>query len=223
MKSYLEIPGFAGAPYENCIAFYKYDGSNVRAEWSRKTGWYKFGSRSVLIDRKSELGPSIDLFLGTYGDAIAKVFTDNPKFKKVESAVAYCEYFGPQSFAGLHHPTEPKEVMLIDVNIHKKGFMLPDDFVATFGHLKIAEVVYRGMFDRQFVYDIVAGEGKYSHLKEGIVAKGIDPKAKNPQHSLWMAKVKTLRWLNELKKKAEIDTRFKSALTDNMKEQGYVA
>lgn len=51
MKDYPSIPGSSKAPQLPCIAFKKYDGSNIRAEWSKKRGWYKFGTRTQLIDK----------------------------------------------------------------------------------------------------------------------------------------------------------------------------
>lgn len=41
--------------------FDKLDGSNIRAEWNPKKGFYKFGSRKQLIDEDTFLGKSIDL------------------------------------------------------------------------------------------------------------------------------------------------------------------
>lgn len=45
MKQYPTInywnKGYFG---ESCYAFEKLDGSNIRAEWSKKQGWHKFGT-----------------------------------------------------------------------------------------------------------------------------------------------------------------------------------
>ena len=50
MKSYRSIP-FANKIPENetFYVFDKLDGSNIRAEWNPKKGFYKFGSRSQLL------------------------------------------------------------------------------------------------------------------------------------------------------------------------------
>ncbi len=41
MLAYPEIPGPAKAPLGRpCIAFAKYDGSNLRFEWTPKRGWH---------------------------------------------------------------------------------------------------------------------------------------------------------------------------------------
>lgn len=58
MKEYPSIPAAAdllarpdaylGQPF---VAFDKLDGSNIRAEWDRKKGWLRFGSRRRLLER----------------------------------------------------------------------------------------------------------------------------------------------------------------------------
>jgi hypothetical protein len=218
MKTYWEIPGPSKAPQEPCIAFYKYDGSNIRAEWSRKNGWHKFGSRYVLIDEQhSDYAEAIPLFMAEYAESLNEILRTNKAFRGVERATAFCEYYGENSFAGWHDPHDPKQLILFDIQIHKKGFVLPRDFVNHFGHLRTAEVIYEGNFSKEFVEDVKAG--KYP-LKEGVVAKGVNlGKKSSPQHGLWMAKVKTKWWFDLLKKRASEDEAFRKILKDNQKEQ----
>ena len=198
MKTYWSIPGPKDAHGGTCIAFYKYDGSNMRFEWSRKHGWYKFGTRyRVVTADHHHWGPAFPLFQETMAQDFEKVFRDNPAYQRIERATVYCEFFGPSSFAGQHDWDEPKELVVIDVSIHKRGIVLPADFVSLFGHIRIAEVVYEGPFDRNFVEGV--RDGQYVD-GEGIVAKGVKlGKNKNAQHGLWMSKVKTKGWLDELK------------------------
>ena len=50
MEQYPHIEGSTKAPIgEPCIAFYKYDGSNLRFEWSPKKGWHKFGTEKNFL------------------------------------------------------------------------------------------------------------------------------------------------------------------------------
>jgi len=219
MKTYWEIPGPSKAPKGPCIAFYKYDGSNLRYEWNRKRGWYKFGTRRRLFDANDpEFGPAVEIFQETYADGLAHVFRDNKRYRGIEAAIVFCEYFGPSSFGCFQDWKEPHEVMLIDVAIHKKGMVLPRDFVNDFGYLKSAQVIYEGNFTDQFVQDV--REGKYP-VAEGVVAKGIiDGKRANDVHGLWMSKVKTNWWMNELKRRAQTDPAFRQALAENSSEQG---
>ena len=64
MKSYSSIEYFGehwGIPI---IAFDKMDGSNLRFEWSKKRGFYKFGSRNVMIDENHEqFGKGVTIFI----------------------------------------------------------------------------------------------------------------------------------------------------------------
>lgn len=212
MKSYPEIQGPSKAPKDYCFAFDKMDGSNLRFEWSKKRGWYKFGTRNCMIDQNHpDFGIGWNLFLNRYGDDIPKVLKDHKEFRHVESVIVFCEFFGENSFAGNHEKTDTKEVVLFDVNLHKKGFLLPKDFIKYFSHLPIPKVVYEGNFNTQFVKDVF--ENKYN-LKEGVVAKGGDS-----QHNLWMTKAKTKDWLDKLRLMKSGNPYFDKILADNEKEQ----
>ena len=70
MQQYPSIDGSKKAPLgKPCIAFVKYDGSNLRWEWSPKQGWHKFGTRRQMFDATDEVyGPAIPIFLNTMGD-----------------------------------------------------------------------------------------------------------------------------------------------------------
>lgn len=220
MKSYWSIPGPKESPLGlPCVAFEKFDGSNIRYEWIKKRGWYKFGTRNRLLDcTDPDFGPAIDLFLNKYGDAIPKVLADEKEYRGVRECIVFCEFFGKLSFAGFHEPSDPKDVVLLDVNPHKKGIIGPRQFVKHFGHLHIPRVVYEGNFNRSFIARVRHGEFK---VEEGVVAKGNNPKGK-PPHNLWMAKVKTQAWLEQLRKKAEYIEALKAVLADNEKEQEFV-
>ena len=187
--------GYLGRPF---VAFDKLDGSNIRAEWDRRKGWHLFGSRRRLLDASRPLlGQAIRLILDGYGDGLAKVFTDDPAFQGTCEATAYFEFLGPHSFAGQHDPAalgvpsnEPFQVVLIDVNIHRQGFVSADEFIERFGHLDIPRVVHRGMLDRDFIADVRSGKHGDG---EGVILKG------GEGHERWMAKVKTTAYLRRLK------------------------
>lgn len=107
-----------------------------------------------------------------------------------EKAIVFTEFLGKHSFAGQHIPDDPKELVLFDINIHKKGILGPEEFVSHFGHLNIPEIVYRGIFTPEFINDIE--EGNYP-VNEGVIAKG------SAGHKLWMAKIKTKAYKEKLK------------------------
>jgi hypothetical protein len=181
MKQYWEIPGVSKAPRQPCIAFHKYDGSNLRWEWSKKRGWYKFGTRQRLFDETDpDFCQAIPLFLGQVGVEIEKIAKKTFRASKI---IAFTEFFGPSSFVGRHKEEEEKELRLFDVCIDNKGIMAPRDFVRHFGSLPFAaEVVYEGNLNDQFISAVRAG---HYPVVEGVVCKG------GKGHKLWMAKIKT--------------------------------
>ena len=48
--SHPKIPGSAAAPLEQCVAFEKYDGTNIHWAWNREIGWHAFGTRRNRYD-----------------------------------------------------------------------------------------------------------------------------------------------------------------------------
>lgn len=187
MEQYPSIDGSSKAPLgKSCIAFYKYDGSNLRWEWNPKKGWFKFGTRTQLFDKSEPIyGEAIPLFMSTMADTIVD------RVRKVEREcqriTAFTEFFGPSSFSGAHEPDEPKELRLFDVYLFKRGLMPPRQFVKVFGDLPYsAQVVYEGTLNKQFIEDVRAS--RYP-VNEGVVAKGDD----------FMVKIKTAAYLEKLK------------------------
>jgi hypothetical protein len=112
---------------------------------------------------------------------------------KCENAIAYCEWFGPNSFAGHHVQGDPMQLVLIDVNIHKKGIISPDSFVKIFSNIvPSAEVFYCGALDEDFFKSIRSSPLSFG---EGVMCKG------GERHELWMCKIKTNAYLAELRKR----------------------
>lgn len=180
---------------EDCIAFDKLDGSNLRFEWGHKRGFYKFGTRTTMIDRSDRnFGSGIDIFLDKYGEDLDRVF--RTKYRKVESFVVFGEFVGENSFAGQHVETDAKDVVMFDINQYKRGIIPPFEFVENFGHLDIPEIIHRGKYTRDFVEDI--RKNRFG-LKEGVIVKGsVRTKTKEEP---WMVKVKTDEWLKRVKEK----------------------
>lgn len=192
MKEYWSIPAASKAKRGPCIAFWKHDGSNLRFEWSRKSGWNKFGTRRQLFDETSEAyGDAIRVFRETLAEGIERVIRDE-RWSNANCVTAYAEWEGPRSFAGQHRPDDKgqMELTLFDVNVHKKGLVGPRDFVRLFGRLKIPRVVYEGNLNESFIQDV---RDNNFGLKEGVVCKG------GSGHDLWMAKIKTNEYRERLK------------------------
>ena len=196
MKEYPKILGSERIPLnEECIAFDKLDGSNLRFEYSKKQGWYKFGTRRRLFDHTDpDFGSALDIFQRKYAEPIEKIIFDN--YKKTDGFIVYGEFFGPHSFAGIHTPSllkvehnDPKDFVIFDVNVHKKGFIAPKEFLKLFGSLHIPAIIYEGPLSEEFAKDV--REGKYP-VVEGIVAKG------GAGHDVWRYKIKTHAYLKRL-------------------------
>ena len=201
MKEYPHIQGPSKAPHMPCIVFLKYDGSNLRFEWNKKQGWYKFGTRHQLFDINSETyGPAIEVFNDKYSDALTGIFKSDKVFRGVDQVTVFAEWYGAKSFAGTHFPDDPMNLVLFDVNPLKKGILGPRQFVDTFGHLPIAEVVTEANFGAELIHRIRNQEidllSKFSikqPVPEGVVCKG------GEGHKLWMAKIKTELYRDTLK------------------------
>ena len=78
--------------------------------------------------------------------------------------------------------------------------------------------MHQGLMNQKRIEDVRTG--KYPG-HEGVVAKGVRiGKSNTSQHGLWMAKIKTNRWLKELKQQAKTSEELRNVLSDNLAEQG---
>jgi hypothetical protein len=200
MKQYPSIPKIPLEDMEGkrVIAFSKIDGSNIRAEWSRKKGFYKFGSRKRLIDNNDQqLGEAVSI-ISEYKEAFYNIFTA----KKVDRAVCFFEYWGENSAFGYHY-SEPHWATLIDVSIYKKGILSPDDFLEWFSDsdIPIPSVLYKGKIDEDFYSSVKNG------TLEGIGSEGVVCKSGLDKGGPWMVKIKRQSWLDKLKSFCKDDSR----------------
>lgn len=202
MLHYPKIPGNRNAPTGKCVAFEKYDGTNMHWDWDRDFGWHAFGTRrdvfplteagiGQFVRRHAHLRQCIDVFRATLADAIEKVLRDRSDYRELQAIQAFAEFLGPNSFAGLHKEDDPKELRLFDVLADSAGFVGPRRFVADFGHLHAARVVYEGKLTGKFAEDVRVG---IYGVGEGVVCKGGSGGA-----DLWMTKIKTYAYLDRLK------------------------
>jgi len=171
-------------------AFNKLDGSNIRAEWSRKNGFHKFGSRKVLIDETHPLGEAKTIIRTKYEDDLSKIF-HKARFDKV---TVFFEFFGENSFVG-QHVEEEHDVVLFDVNPYKKGILPPKDFLKLVGHLHIPDMLYYGNANQDFEESVRA------NTLEGMSLEGVVCKTKNPKRTPLplMFKIKSRAWLKRLR------------------------
>lgn len=190
MKTYPSIPRSTGQDFQefDAYVFDKLDGSNLRWEWARKSGWYKHGTRSRLFDASDEVfGPAIPLFEKTLAEPLEKIARD----QRWERMIVFVEFWGPRSLGGLHEPTDEKRLTLFDVNPHKKGILGPKDFLKLFGHLDIPYFLGTTKWTRGFVEQVRRGEIP-NITDEGVVGKA------GEGHKLVMAKAKTQAWIDKI-------------------------
>ena len=201
MKTYPTIrhwnDGIIGEPI---FSFDKLDGSNIRAEWSKKRGWYKYGTKKMMIDHTHEsFGEAVTLFINKYAEDLERKFRDDKDMRKQLRFVVFMEYFGENSFAGFHEEEE-HDVVLFDVSQHNKGILPPKEFLKKFGDLHIPELVYQGNYNKDFINAVKHNELEY-HLKEGVVVKGSRLTKRKNQELIWMCKVKTHEWVNKVRQR----------------------
>lgn len=212
-------PSIKGPAYAHlgspCVAFHKYDGSNLRFLWQEAQGWFRFGTRyKWLKEQTPTFGVAKKLFDARIARELVSVLRSHKEYRGIRNLVAFCEFFGPSSFAGMHAEGEAKELRLLDVWVPNVGFVPPKNFAAHFGHLPIAEVVYEGPFDRAFIDGVKAGDYP---VGEGVVAKGTEMRRKKVE--VWSAKVKTQKWLDELSRRAGDSDDLRRQLEENLSEQ----
>jgi len=174
------------------VAFDKIDGSNIRVEWSDKQGFYKYGSKTRLIDEDTYLlGQSVKLIQDNFANDLASRFLK----RKWNRVVAFFEFHGEHSFAGWHDDEEHK-VTLIDVNVYKRGMLEPEHFVDVFGDLDIPKILHKGFLTEELVTSTKDG------TLEGMTFEGIVCKYKDKKNNkVGMFKIKNRAWLDSLKDK----------------------
>ncbi len=182
------------------FSFYKYDGSNLRFEWQPKKGFCKFGSRTQLINEKSEIfGEAIPKFQDIMSKDILyrlEDFYSKKVFNNFDRIVVFCEFFGENSVAGNHDINDEKHLKLFDVHLFKKGFIPPQDFTKVFdGFEHSAEFLFKGNLNQNYIKEVQLNES--NKLKEGVICKGV------VKGNVEMVKIKTDAWLEMIKGKFE--------------------
>lgn len=170
-------------------AFDKLDGSNIRAEWNNKKGFYKFGTRSELIDENSKpFGKAIPLLKDKFENDLSLVFKEH----KWKSVICFFEYWGEDSFAGTHNFNKKMDLTLLDINPYKEGILPPTQLIKYCGHLDIPKILYEGHVSEK-LFDKVKQSTLSGMTYEGVVCKG----ARN--NTTFMFKIKSQAWLDKLK------------------------
>ena len=196
---YPKIPDSKNCPLKRCIAFEKYDGTNLHWVWEVELGWYAFGTRRDRFDLDDMgiadfnaahpgLEEATDIFRKDFAHSLETLFRNNPQYNYPEITV-FTEFLGTNSFAGMHKKDDVKQLILFDVQAGK-GIISPEQFIRDFSEFNIARVVYRGKLTGKFIDDV--REGKYG-VDEGVVCKG-----GSTADELWMVKIKTYAYMTKL-------------------------
>lgn len=209
---YPKIPGCEEFWPAKCIAFEKYDGTNLHWVWNKDKGFYAFGTRRDRYDLNEEgiaqfkeehpgLEEAPDLFIASYkhlGDEGGPIQREyGPRSERADSSgdvIVFTEFLGEKSFAGSHVADDPKRLVLIDVKTDW-GFIGPDELCKDFQNIEkegyhFPRILYSGKYIGQLAVDI--REGRYN-VNEGAVIKGV-------AHGIvYMSKVKTNAYGRRLK------------------------
>ena len=177
---YPKMPASGKAPLERCVAFDKYDGTNLHWVWDSELGWHAFGTRRDRFDlddggvaafgaAHTELDQAAAIFLETLAQPLLEQLAKHEFFNSTK-IIAFTEFLGPNSFAGRHKRSDEKELILFDLET-AAGFLAPELFVDRFDALPIARVVYRGKLTGKFATDV--REGRYGVPKKASFAKAV--------------------------------------------------
>jgi len=169
--------------------FDKLDGSNLRFEWTKKRGWFKYGTRTRLFD---ETDPVFGGAIAMFDNGLAAPIADVAKRERWEKVVVFAEFHGQHSFAGIHLPEDPKSLTLFDVSPLRKGILPPAEFMKLFENLEIPKFLGIENWNREYADKVRNGEVEGVTF-EGVVAKGV------VNRKLIMEKAKTRAWIEKVK------------------------
>lgn len=205
MIEYPSIINSSKAPRKSCVAFDKIDGSNLRFKYTLKQGFALFGSRTQLIDESHpHLGQGVTLFKKQYLNPLTDFLKSHKDYRNFREVIVFAEFWGQNSFAGIHIPTDEKFLDFFDVLLgHKdRKFVSPKQFLKDFRDdvgLPVPSVVYEGNLNDAFVKMVRDDQLDYK-LHEGVVCKGNESSGA-ARGGVWMCKIKTQKYLDKLKAK----------------------
>lgn len=174
--------------------FDKLDGSLFRTEWSAKRGFYKFGTKTQLIDKNTPVfGAAVDIFINKYEYDLNVIFNK----LRWRNVVCFCEFYGPASFAGNHKPDEKHDVVLFDVGFMDNLNIIldPREFIDYFGNLSISKLLYQGKVNEELI-QLVHNSQLENMTFEGCVVKGF---YNHKRDLVPMFKIKSNAWIEKLK------------------------
>ena len=144
---------------EEIWASNKLDGQNFCAKYSPKQKEFNmFGSKTQNVDETSEqFGNTVRYFKENMAEKIKNIIIQNSKkgdvFNSVEEITIFCEWYGENSFSGVHQEGDQLKLCLIDVFLKKKGYIEPKIFYKLFEdqNIEIPELIYKGKLTKDFI------------------------------------------------------------------------
>jgi hypothetical protein len=133
------------------------------------------------------LGGAINL-IRAQEDTLGKIFVD----QRWDKVTCFFEYFGENSFAGLHELAEPMRAILIDADIFKKGQIDPLDFIKIFGEQGAPCIGSR--FNQEMADQVRVGSYE-GQTFEGVVCKVPSERKWEPPY---MFKMKSQAWIDRV-------------------------
>jgi len=150
------------------------------------------------------LGGVIKIFNDTCKEPLEEVLKEF--YPKERDVIAFGEYVGPQSFAGMHFdPPEAMKFVLFDVMFIQRDFtqfLMPQEFIKFVeklnGIVPTPRVIYDGNLTDDFIKRVRNNE---FGVNEGVVCKGRE-KTGAARGKVWMCKIKTNEYMGSAAKMA---------------------
>ncbi len=203
MLYYPKIPGSRDAPVGSCVAFEKYDGTNLHWDWDRDFGWHSFGTRRDEFDL-SEAGIARFMaahthlrrvrrcFHATLAEGLEGIFTEHEAYREFVGFRVFTEFLGPNSFAGLHKADDPKRLVLFDISARA----VRDDRPGAVRRRLRTPADRQGRLPGQADRQVRRGRPHGQVRRHG----GRRVQGGLRRADLWMAKIKTYAYLEKLKR-----------------------
>lgn len=199
MKQY---PSIDKSPISGPVyAFDKFDGSQVRAEWNRKNGFFRWGRRHGLLDDSTPiLLRAPGLFQASGADAVLdRAF----RKERIEACTVFAEFWGCRSFAGNHDPEDAHFVSVFDIFVDRHGQLPPREFLRMTSALDEIQygrprLLHYGNANSELLASVRDG------TLPGMTFEGIVCKAPS-RLGVEMFKVKNQAWLTRLKEQCKDD------------------
>jgi len=178
---YPKIPDGKLCPLTKCIAYEKYDGTNLHWIWKRNSNkpndgtWTHFGTRRDQFELNEQgitdfnkahpgLEEAVPIFNRTYRKLGSYPISHKYGPDVGNEVTLFTEFLGDKSFAGMHQSDDPKRLILIDVSVTYKnvGMVDPSQFCIDYGHFDDHPKNQAGSKIPEYHFSRFIYEGKYT-------------------------------------------------------------